>query len=181
MGNATLGFRNNLTIDYSSAFDPFQSETASLTYTWQCDPLFIGCSNFQNSMISIDAVTLFGYNKIVFNRDYYINVTITNTNTKNFKQVTDPYLFRFQSPQLSTEAPISCLNFTFTFRAPVPFSKATSNLREVTFSNNNFTDILLGIPVVDSSTCASYFGSPVTTLSFMAFDNPALFDDIHSY
>jgi hypothetical protein len=51
----------------------------------------------------------------------------------------------------------------------------------VTFSNNNFTDILFGMPVVDSSACAAYFGSPVTTLAFMAFDNPALFEDVHSY
>lgn len=157
-----------------------QPETGKLTPVYQCDSLFVGCANLKLSGNSLDPVTLIQTHRIIFNKQYSFNVTLSNTALKPVRSASDSFSFQVNSPEQSFE-PLSCLSFQLIFKnKTIGFTAQNSNLREVFFENNNYTEVSITGVTVSTTACTATYGTSISTLAFAVFDNPMLFEDMHS-
>jgi len=98
IGDRVFNYRDTILLDYGTAFDPMQPETATLIPIWTCDPWFIGCSTLKLRGNSLNPFSLINTNRIVFNRKYMFNATIQNNNVRFPKSSFDTSYFQVLSP-----------------------------------------------------------------------------------
>ena len=161
LGLRYFNYRDTILVDYSTAFDPMQPETAVLNSIWTCGPWFQSCSTLKLKANQLSPTALINTHRIVFDQYYLLNVTIQNPNVKFLKSSIDASYIYVMSPQYS-EMPLSCLDFKLVFKSTtMPFSRILPNEREIMFDNNNYTDVVISGASVNLASCTSAYGSNI--------------------